>query len=94
MRYDIDMALRPTMVQLPEDLVNRLDRRAAREGVSRSRLIRDALSGYLAADADNAVAEQYEAGYSRTPFGAPDEWGDLETFHDVLARERRRATRA
>lgn len=76
------------MVQLPRELIDRLDRRASREQVSRSKLIRDAIKAYLEDDGSQAVADAYASGYTRIPFGAPDEWGDVEAFHDALARER------
>lgn len=73
---------------MPEELVSRLDRRAARDQISRSRLVREAVTAYLAADEDTSIAAAYQAGYSKAPFGTPDEWGDLEAFHDALAQDR------
>lgn len=84
------MAMKPTMVQLPEDLVARLDRRARRQGVSRSSVIRAAVIHHLAADADDEIEAAYTAGYEHTPWGTPDEWGDVEAFHGELEAARRR----
>jgi metal-responsive CopG/Arc/MetJ family transcriptional regulator len=61
------MARTQTLVQLNEELLARLDERAAREGRSRSALVRDAIAEYLhddtAAETDRAIV----AGYTRTP---------------------------
>jgi Arc/MetJ-type ribon-helix-helix transcriptional regulator len=81
-------ALRPTMVQLPTDLVARADQRAAREGVSRSHVIREALTAFLVDDERERIARVYDEGYGRFPYGVEDEWGSVQAFHDALARER------
>jgi metal-responsive CopG/Arc/MetJ family transcriptional regulator len=56
-----------TLVQLNDELLARLDERAAREGRSRSALVREAIAEYLhddrAAETDRAIV----AGYTRTP---------------------------
>lgn len=79
--------MRPTMVQMPDDLVKRLDQRAQRDGVSRSRLVRDAVESLLAADQAEAIAAAYEVGYpDMRP--AEDLWGDIEALHDELEAER------
>jgi predicted transcriptional regulator len=46
-----------TMVQLTDELVERLDREAARRGVSRSALIRSALEEFLRHDHEAASAD-------------------------------------
>jgi metal-responsive CopG/Arc/MetJ family transcriptional regulator len=61
------MARQQTLVQLTDDLVAALDERAARRGVSRSRLIREAVQDYLARDADAAIDAAIVAGYTRIP---------------------------
>lgn len=75
------------MVQLPDELVERADRRAALDGVSRSQVIRDALLAHLAPD-EQGIARAYAEGYERQPYGGEDAWGDIAAFHDALARER------
>lgn len=55
------------MVQLNETLLQSLDARAARDGLSRSRLIRDAVEAYLAEDAEAAALQQIVNGYARHP---------------------------
>lgn len=76
-----------TIVQFTEDLVRRLDEEAARRGVSRSALVRDAVTEYLAASRDAEIARQIVDGYTRIPPGTPDEWGDLEALNDALTDE-------
>lgn len=80
--------MRPTLVHLPPELIEQLDQRAAREGASRSQVIRDAVSEYL--EADSNLAEQVAAGYQAYPLGTPDEWGDLESFLKAVRSERAR----
>lgn len=82
------MALKPTMVQLPEELVALLDARAHAQGVSRSQVVRDAVAAYLRRDADARLAERYEAAYRRYPLDTPDEWGDLESWSRGVERAR------
>lgn len=56
-----------TLVQLSDELLRRLDERAAREGRSRSALIRDAIEAYLADEARDEISRQIVAGYERIP---------------------------
>lgn len=56
-----------TMVQLTETLVGLLDERAAREGVSRSQVVRDAVEAYLREDAEAAALRAVVEGYRRQP---------------------------
>jgi len=79
---------RQTLVQLTDPLVERLDRRAAREGVSRSQVIRDAVEAYLHDDQEAEIARRFREGYERIPPGTPDEWGDPDAFHAGLVRAR------
>lgn len=68
------------MVQLNQELVELLDRRAAREGVSRSQVIREAIEAFLAGDREAAIDRRIVDGYTRMPQGGEydaDEWGDL-----------------
>lgn len=55
------------MVQLPAELVTRLDERAEAAGVSRSQLIRDAITDYLRAGADREAPRP-----TGTPTPTPD----------------------
>jgi predicted transcriptional regulator len=81
------MARTQTMVQLSDELVRALDDLARRRGVSRSSLIRDAVSEVLADDLDARTGEQIAEGYRRIPPGTPDEWGDLDAQTDLATVE-------
>jgi metal-responsive CopG/Arc/MetJ family transcriptional regulator len=61
------MSRTQTLVQLSDELLRRLDERAAREGRSRSSLIREAIEGYLADDARDEISRQIIEGYERIP---------------------------
>jgi metal-responsive CopG/Arc/MetJ family transcriptional regulator len=56
-----------TLVQLTQDLLRRLDERAAREGRSRSALIRDAIEAYLYDEARARIDREIVEGYERIP---------------------------
>ncbi len=77
--------VRQTLVQLTDDLVEALDRRAQREGVSRSKVVRDVLNAaLLTAEAhDQAMVE----GYRRSPqCDGTDAWGDLNAWSEANHR--------
>jgi len=76
-----------TLVQLTDDLVEGLDRRAARQGVSRSRLIRDILDHALSADREAELSRRIVDGYLAAPQSdARDAWGDLDAWSEANAR--------
>lgn len=77
--------MRQTLVQLTDELVDALDRRAVREGVSRSRLVRDLLTAALTTDEE--IDRALHEGYSREP-QADDAWGDLDAWSDGVRRRR------
>ena len=56
-----------TLVQLTDELLATLDSRAAREGRSRSDLIREAVSGYLAGSPEADIDRQIVESYTREP---------------------------
>ncbi len=56
-----------TLVQLTQTLLRRLDERAAREGRSRSALIRDAIEDYLYDEEQAEISRQIVEGYERIP---------------------------
>jgi predicted DNA-binding protein len=79
------MARTQTMVQLTDRLVRMLDKMAARKGISRSALIRDAIEQFLEKDEEALVGRRIIAGYERIPPAAPDEWGGLSEVTDSAA---------
>ena len=56
-----------TLVQLNDELLRRLDERAAREGRSRSALIRDAIEAYLHDEEKARIDREIIEGYERIP---------------------------
>jgi len=56
-----------TLVQLTQTLLRRLDERAAREGRSRSALIRDAIEDYLHDEEQAEISRRIVEGYERIP---------------------------
>lgn len=61
------MSRTQTLVQLTEDLLRRLDERAAREGRSRSSLIREAIEVYLYDEERERITREIIEGYERIP---------------------------
>lgn len=57
------------MVQLNTGLLELLDRRSARDGVSRSQLIRQAIKAYVAEDQERVIDQEIVDGYTRMPQG-------------------------
>lgn len=66
------MTRKQTLVQLSQNLLDRLDERAAREGRSRSALIRDAIEGYLHDEERARISREIVEGYERTPVTAEE----------------------
>jgi metal-responsive CopG/Arc/MetJ family transcriptional regulator len=61
------MARTQIMVQLTTELLDLLDRRAAKEGKSRSELIRLAVEQYFRTDIEAQIDEAIRDGYRRVP---------------------------
>jgi predicted DNA-binding protein len=61
------MARTQTLVQLTDELVALLDESAARQGRSRSDLIREAIESFLAEDAEAEISRRIVEGYERIP---------------------------
>ncbi len=92
--YDRPMTLRSVMLQLREDQIARLDAHAAGLGVSRSKLVRDAVDASFDRPVAVDVAAQYAAAHpdSDRPVASSadvDAWGDLDRWHDAAAHSRR-----
>jgi metal-responsive CopG/Arc/MetJ family transcriptional regulator len=65
--YHMGVTRTQTLVQLSDELLRRLDERSAREGRSRSALIRDAIEKYLYADTKAKIDREIIEGYERIP---------------------------
>jgi Ribbon-helix-helix protein, copG family len=78
------MARQQTRVQLSDGLLAALDERAARDGISRSQLIRDAVEAYLADDRAAAIDRAIVEGYTRIP-PEPDPWAEAAADDSIRA---------
>jgi metal-responsive CopG/Arc/MetJ family transcriptional regulator len=78
------MARTQTLVQLSDELLERLDARRAREGRSRSEVVREAIELYLAADREAEIDRLIVQAYTRQP--PEDVWGD-EAAKRMIAAE-------
>lgn len=68
------MARTQTLVQLSDELLHRLDDYRAREGRSRSEVVREAIERYLADDREAETDRRLVDAYTRQP---PDDlWSD------------------
>jgi len=83
--YHMPVSRTQTLVQLSEDLLRRLDERAAREGRSRSALIRNAIEAYLYDEENARIDREIREGYERIP--------PSEADHRAAEREAREAIR-
>ena len=69
-----------TIVQLNDELLRRLDERAAREGRSRSALIRDAIEAHLHDEESARIDREIVEGYERIPVTAEEmAWAEAAT---------------
>lgn len=76
-----------TLVQFNDTLLALLDQRAAKRGISRSQLIREAVEAHLSDDHEAEISRQVIAGYQRVPQDTPDQWGDPSSFTAAAARQ-------
>ena len=77
------MARTQTLVQLSDDLLDRLDTYRAREGRSRSEIVREAIERYLAADREAEIDRLLVAAYTRQP--PEDLWSDQAAKQMIAA---------
>lgn len=64
-----------TQVELPDDLARRLDERAARDGESRSLLLRKAIEAYCYDEDDRErISREIVEGYERIPPADEEPW--------------------
>jgi len=63
-----------TLIDLPEDDMKWLDRKAAEEGKSRAALVREAVSTYRAEEARSGIEKYFGIWKDRTDIGDAVEW--------------------
>lgn len=81
------MSRTQTLVQLTDELIELLDRRAASAGVSRSALVRELLAEALQAERGEALSRRMIECYGKVPQEAgQDAWGDLDAWTEVNTR--------
>ena len=78
------MARTQTLVQLSDELLDRLDSYRAREGRSRSEVVREAIERYLEADCEAEIDRLIVDAYTRQP--PEDLWSD-QAARQMIAAE-------
>jgi metal-responsive CopG/Arc/MetJ family transcriptional regulator len=68
------VARKQTLVQLSDELLERLDAYRAREGRSRSEVVREAIERYLAADLEAEIDRRIVEAYTQQP--PEDVWNE------------------
>lgn len=63
-----------TLIDLPEDDMKWLDRKAAEEGRSRAALVREAVASYRAEEAKSGIEKYFGMWKDRTDIGDAVEW--------------------
>jgi metal-responsive CopG/Arc/MetJ family transcriptional regulator len=76
-----------TLVQLNEALLARLDERAARDSLSRSALIREAIESYLHDDVAAELDRRIVEGYTRVPQSAEEAAWAEASARDAIREE-------
>lgn len=78
------MARTQTLVQLSDELLDRLDSYRAREGRSRSEVVRAAIERYLESDREAEIDRLIVDAYTRQP--PEDVWGE-QAARQMIAAE-------
>jgi metal-responsive CopG/Arc/MetJ family transcriptional regulator len=73
-----------TLVQLSDELLERLDSYRAREGRSRSEIVREAIERYLAADREAEIDRLLVDAYTRQP---PEALWNEQAAKQMIAAE-------
>jgi Arc/MetJ-type ribon-helix-helix transcriptional regulator len=81
----LKLARRQTLVQLSDELVALLDHRVAKEGLSRSEIIRRAIERELADDIEAEIDRQIIEGYKRIPPAEFDAWAEASAIESIRA---------
>ncbi len=77
------VARQETLVQLTDELVARLDERAAKEGRSRSELIRQAVEQFLYDERRAAIDAAILEAYTRQPQPEHDPWAEAAARRSI-----------
>jgi predicted DNA-binding protein len=84
----VTMSRRQTLVQLSDDLLDALDRRAASDGKSRSAVIREAVEQHLHDELEAEKVRRYVEAYRRMPQTEEElEWSDWFLDESLRALE-------
>ena len=86
------MPMTPTLIHLPQPMLDLLDRRAARDETSRSQVVRDAIAAHLRAESEEMLDERVRRAYAEHPLTTVDEWGDVASFLDEVRAQRDRTS--
>jgi metal-responsive CopG/Arc/MetJ family transcriptional regulator len=76
-----------TAVSIPDDLFERAERHARKEGLSRSELYARALRDWLERQAESTLTASFDEAYR--DIDERDAWGDLRDFRRALRARRR-----
>jgi hypothetical protein len=77
------VARRQTLVQLTDELVDVLDAIAAKQGTTRSALIRSVLEGFVKDEDEAEKDRRLIEGYTRFPPGGVDAYGDIDAWTEA-----------
>lgn len=82
--HDDGMARTRLSTTVDRDLLDHA--RKTRVGATDAQLIDEALTALLARHRAAEIDAAYALAYAVHPIAEPDEWGDLESFRDAVAR--------
>ena len=72
------MARKPVLLQLSEELLERIDQLTAAQGRSRSAVVREAVERYITEESQALKDQQMAEGYRRIPDDEQfDEWAEV-----------------
>jgi metal-responsive CopG/Arc/MetJ family transcriptional regulator len=81
------MARTATLVQLSDTLLSALDERAAKRGISRSQLIREAIEAHLGGDLEAEISSRIVEGYRRVPDDREFDAWTTASAREMIAEE-------
>ena len=79
------VARQQTLVQLTDELLALLDERAAKDGTSRSELIRRAIESFLRDERKLAIDAAIVEAYTRIPQPEHDPWAEAAAIESIKA---------